>query len=381
MSSILDALRRIEREAGERRSLSFGLPPEGAPARSRRPRRWAGAAAAAALLGVVAVALLSTFREGTDTGDRAAPERNTEVAMLAPEPPPPPAALGGNSPAATAGEPGADLEPGAGSERTGVEESPEAESRAQLRERVRARREAIMAELAERRGGGRTEQQQEPRRPGDQAAQGAAPPGELAAVRPWQRVLAPAAEPEVGPSAVAPAGEAPADSLARLKAGAMEVEPPPSPAARAEAEPPSAEALERQIPGEALEGVDGEATQEARAAAGRDAVPTDQASPQPTEVPDRTPEGMPADTVAEGGAPREEILRRPPRGAPRVRVSFLLYSDDPGRRRVMLSVNDGTDLVTAYEGQRIEAFEIARILPDEVHLRYEGKVFAVQPHY
>jgi len=276
-------------------------------------------------------------------------------------------------------------------------ESPEAARRAQLH----ARREAIMAE---RRHGRETQAQEQGQ--SERRAQGTGPVGETAAARPWQRVLAAPMEPagaepmpsaemgpaahvspvpeagpltEVGPSPVAPVAkvDTKADTGERIAPA------PPLPSARAEPRLPSAE--EQAVPehptAESREGGESEAGED-RGGADTDTVDTEEPAARPTEVTGQAPETAPADAVTETAAAREEeILQRPPRGAPRVRVSFLLYSEDPGRRRVMLTVNDGTDLVTAYEGQRIEAFEIARILPDEVHLRYEGKVFAVQPHY
>ena len=69
-----------------------------------------------------------------------------------------------------------------------------------------------------------------------------------------------------------------------------------------------------------------------------------------------------------------------PRGAPYVRVSFLYYSREPSRRRAMLTVNSG-DLLTVYEGQSVETLNVERILRDEVHFRYEGKLFAVRPRF
>jgi hypothetical protein len=101
-----------------------------------------------------------------------------------------------------------------------------------------------------------------------------------------------------------------------------------------------------------------------------DGVPADGAAPAAA-----------AETAPSDAAPTaEQIQRRPPRGAPRINVSFLFYSDDPGRRRVMLTINEAPELVTLYEGQTHESFEVARILPDEIHLRYQGLLYAVHPH-
>jgi hypothetical protein len=83
-----------------------------------------------------------------------------------------------------------------------------------------------------------------------------------------------------------------------------------------------------------------------------------------------------------GGAPSsdEEVSQRRPRGAPYVRVSFLYYSREPSRRHAMLTVNSG-ELLTVYEGQSVETLNVERILRDEVHFRYEGKLFAVRPRF
>jgi len=84
------------------------------------------------------------------------------------------------------------------------------------------------------------------------------------------------------------------------------------------------------------------------------------------------------ESKATRGAEGEEVLRRRPHGAPYVRVSFLFYSHEPARRRVMVTVNDG-GLVTLFEGQSVEDLGVERILQDEVHFRYQGKLFAVRP--
>lgn len=62
---------------------------------------------------------------------------------------------------------------------------------------------------------------------------------------------------------------------------------------------------------------------------------------------------------------------------PRVHVSFLLYSKVPERRSVALAIEDG-GLVTLHEGERMGGVEVARILPDRVELRYDGRTFTVR---
>jgi hypothetical protein len=197
-----------------------------------------------------------------------------------------------------------------------------------LQEQLRERRHAVMA-----------------RRAAAAAAEKA-----VEAPRPWQRPLA------------APA-------------------PPPSPAAEIAALPAPEEPL---AAGDVVppEGVAGERTDLA-ARRPDDTLPSLPETDAPPAIESGTPAADGVDLPG-GAAPRpeavqpgESVAHRPPRGAPRVHVSFLFYSEDPGRRRVMLTVNQSPDLITLYEGQTHEAFEVARILPAEVHLRYQGQLFAV----
>lgn len=67
----------------------------------------------------------------------------------------------------------------------------------------------------------------------------------------------------------------------------------------------------------------------------------------------------------------------PPRGAPSVRVSFIAYSPNPGRRRVGISV-DGGPLVLLREGERAAGLEVTRILAEAVELSYDGRRFLVR---
>jgi type II secretory pathway component PulC len=84
------------------------------------------------------------------------------------------------------------------------------------------------------------------------------------------------------------------------------------------------------------------------------------------------PPAAPAPAVAT--APPVPVAEAP---VPRVHVSFLLYSKVPERRSVALAIEDG-GLVTLHEGERTGGVEVARILPDRVELRYDGRTFAVR---
>ena len=74
---------------------------------------------------------------------------------------------------------------------------------------------------------------------------------------------------------------------------------------------------------------------------------------------------------AEPEPPRTSKL---PAGAPRMRVSFLLYSSIPARRSVALTINDG-GLTTLHEGDEAEGIGVVRISPDHVELRWQGETF------
>jgi Type II secretion system protein B len=66
-----------------------------------------------------------------------------------------------------------------------------------------------------------------------------------------------------------------------------------------------------------------------------------------------------------------------PTGAPRVRVSFLLYSSLKERRSVALTIND-QGLTTLHEGDFVEGLEIVHILPDRVEVRFQGELFTLE---
>jgi hypothetical protein len=57
-------------------------------------------------------------------------------------------------------------------------------------------------------------------------------------------------------------------------------------------------------------------------------------------------------------------------------VNVLLYSPVAERRTVSLTV-DGGNMVTLREGESEGNIEVARILPERIHVRYEGRLFAV----
>jgi len=66
-----------------------------------------------------------------------------------------------------------------------------------------------------------------------------------------------------------------------------------------------------------------------------------------------------------------------PMGAPRLRVSFLVYSAVVERRSVALTI-DGGGLTTLREGDEAQGIQVVRIRPDRVDLRWQGETFTLE---
>jgi hypothetical protein len=95
----------------------------------------------------------------------------------------------------------------------------------------------------------------------------------------------------------------------------------------------------------------------------------------PTPEVTAPPRGVPAPTYAHLEPP---AVRKPPAGAPAVRLSFLLYSPAPGRRTVALAI-ENRGLETLHEGETSnDGVEVVRILPDRVELGWNGEHFTVR---
>jgi len=102
---------------------------------------------------------------------------------------------------------------------------------------------------------------------------------------------------------------------------------------------------------------------------------------EPTPVPPPPPAAAPAEPPAQvASAPPQdgELLPHAPRGAPVIQLSFLVYSRVPERRRVAVSIAGG-NMVTLHEGEAAGDVQVVRILPDGIHVRYQGALFAVHP--
>jgi hypothetical protein len=66
----------------------------------------------------------------------------------------------------------------------------------------------------------------------------------------------------------------------------------------------------------------------------------------------------------------------PPVGAPRLRISFLVYSSLADRRSVVLTI-DGGSLTTLREGDESNGISVVQIHPDRVDLRWNGEAFTL----
>src|SRR5438445_6974324 len=187
-----------------------------------------------------------------------------------------------------------------------------------------------------------------PEPPSPAAAPEPPPPAPVVAVEPPSPAPAP-------PSPVVAEALPPAPPVAPLPQAAVDAEPPrarvaaaapaPAPVAPPVVRPPEPRAVARQ------------------------------AEPPPSRAPAAAEDSPPGAESAP--LPPLEPLPRLPAGAPHVQVSFLFYSPVAERRTVLLSV-DGSSTETLHEGERAGDLEVARILPDRVHVRWSGQLFSVR---
>jgi len=182
----------------------------------------------------------------------------------------------------------------------------------------------------------------------------------------------PAAAPEPPPPAPVVAVEPPSPAPAPPSPVVVEALPPappvaPLPQAAVDAEPPRAR-IAAAAPAPAPVAPPVVRPPEPR-------VVARQAEPPPPRAPAAAEDSPPEAESAP--LPPLELLPRLPAGAPHVQVSFLFYSPVAERRTVLLSV-DGSSTETLHEGERAGDLEVARILPDRVHVRWSGQLFSVR---
>lgn len=431
MSSILDALRRIEREEDGRTQAPFDLGPEKPPSGSRRRWLWIGGTVA-----IVAGLSAGLWFLGDESGEETpgpqelarAPEPDADLARQEADPEPTEVAPPARPIARKGRKHDRETPPGEGNQKKA--------NRRQKRDRPqRAARQARRKAAAERkaRRAARVDRTREPPdRPGDSPEEIATPPTELAAATPAQprgnepSVPAPSAPIPLAPSGPAAVAAPEPEPVAKQTTAWKRPFVNPTPSEENAGPPPDSEPAAPARPPVGTGDADApiavaragqeagvpEATAPAPAAPGAVDAGTPPADTDPSHrprsranAPTRTSRierleelkrrrSIPRDLapaapdvpIAEPGAPagheepEEEVLQRRPTGAPRVSVNFLFYSRDAARRRIMVTVDQGS-LVTLFEGQSVDTLAVERILPNEVHFRYEGKLFAVHPRY
>lgn len=104
-----------------------------------------------------------------------------------------------------------------------------------------------------------------------------------------------------------------------------------------------------------------------------EAPPPEAAEPAPAEA---TTDG-PATTVALG-PPKKEGLRRPPSGAPQVRINILQWSSDPRRRFAYMSIDGNPAMTQVREGESYQGLTVKRIFPEQVEFAHQGSIFVLR---
>ena len=70
-------------------------------------------------------------------------------------------------------------------------------------------------------------------------------------------------------------------------------------------------------------------------------------------------------------------VRRPPAGAPAVRVNVLQWSPDPARRFVYVSVVGEPAMTQVREGEDYQGMKVKRIYPAQVEFLHGGESFVL----
>jgi hypothetical protein len=89
---------------------------------------------------------------------------------------------------------------------------------------------------------------------------------------------------------------------------------------------------------------------------------------------------LPEEAEPAPGPPTIIDTGRSPPGAPRVTLSFLQWSAEPGRRFAFISI-DGAPSQRVQEGDTAGGVSVARITPTGVELKHEDKVFIIRPRH
>jgi len=107
------------------------------------------------------------------------------------------------------------------------------------------------------------------------------------------------------------------------------------------------------------------------------------AVPAPAAIAPAPPRSTPPPTLPPATPPATATPAAPkastslPVGAPRLRISFLVYSSVAERRSVVLTIAD-QGLVTLREGGESNGVTVVRIHPDRVELRWQDQPFTLE---
>ncbi len=104
---------------------------------------------------------------------------------------------------------------------------------------------------------------------------------------------------------------------------------------------------------------------------GAPAAPQLDEAPEEALVPEPEPE-TPGETLFDTG--------RSPAGAPKVALSFLQWSPDPARRFAFISI-DGAPTQRIHEGEVAAGLTVAAITPTGVQFKRDGTIFVIRPRH
>jgi len=322
MSTILDALRKVERERGPAGEDALDAPTI-SPVRRRRPFPTA-AVVVCAVIGFSAGALLSWWTPA---------EPPVEVAKL-PAPPPPPDVDVPRAPARAQAKP-----PSAPAARPAV------------------KRDVVVPAAV---------------------ASAVPPPAAAGAASPAVPSSPPAVAlaPKEPDAASLPPGEQPPGTVVAAIDKETALEPSPFGPARGVGREGAAPSVQARIPSEPPR-----APIEAPAAAPE---PQDLAAlvPPVAQEPPATETEMEPVGEPEPEASPETIFDtgRSKPGAPKVALSFLQWSSDPARRFAFISI-DGAPSQRVHEGEVAGGLTVAAITPTGVQFKREGSIFVIRPRH
>lgn len=107
-------------------------------------------------------------------------------------------------------------------------------------------------------------------------------------------------------------------------------------------------------------------------------APAPALAPPPEPPPAPAAAAAPRTVVLQAGAPADEGLRRPPSGAPQVRINILQWSNDPGRRFAYMSIEGNPAMTQVREGESFQGLTVTRIYPETVEFAHEGSKFLLR---